>query len=300
MKQQKLIKQLSLNIFLFLLSLMFVLPFFLIISASLADENALKEYGYTFFPKTINLDSYKYVFKNPTQLINSYKTTIIMSVAVLIFGTLNMCMAAYPLSRKKYPLRKPLMFFIFFTMLFGGGLVPSYIVNTQYLKLGNTIWIYILPSLCSAYYIIILRTFFSGISEEMIESAKMDGASEWRVFFQFMLPLSKPAVATIALFLLLAKWNDWNTSLIYIRDNELYSTQFLLQRILREAQFIKEMNSAGSAFNMGTISTESVSNTPVETIRYALVIVAAGPMLVVFPFFQKYFAKGLTLGSVKG
>ncbi len=300
MKRNYILKQISVNLILFIISLCFLFPFLLIVSASLAGENSLMEYGYTFFPREVNLDAYRYVFKNPYQLINSYKTTIITSLITVFLGTFIMCLTAYPLSRRKYPLRMPVTFFIFFTMLFGGGLVPSYIVNTQYLHLGNTYLIYILPALCSAWHIIIIKTFFQGLPESLIEAAKIDGASEWRVFFQFMLPLSKPVIATVALFVLLGKWNDWNTSLIYIRDNELYSIQYLLQRILREAEFIKQMNSGGTAINMGTIDTSDLASTPTETIRYAMVVVAAGPMMVIFPFFQKYFAKGLMLGSVKG
>lgn len=299
MKQNSKARQLAVNGILLIISLCFIFPFLLIVSASLAGKNSLDLYGYTFWPKEFNLDAYTYIFKNPTQLINAYKTTIITSLATVFLGTFIMCLTAYPLSRRNYPLRKPATFIIFFTMLFSGGLVPSYIVNTQYLHLGNTYWIYILPALCNAWNIIVIRTFFQGISESIIEAAKIDGASEWRVFFEFILPLSKPVIATIALFVLLAKWNDWNTSLIYIRDNNLYSTQYLLQKILREAEFVKSMSENGMG-NMGTIQVSDIVNTPTESIRYAMVVVAAGPMLFVFPFFQKYFAKGLTIGSVKG
>lgn len=150
MKQQKILKQIIINLILFLLSLCFLFPLLLVITTSFSGEDSLTKYGYTFFPREINLDAYKYIFRNPTQLLNSYKTTIITSLASVFLGTLNMCLAAYPLSRKNFPLKKPVTFYIFFTMLFGGGLIPSYIINTQYLHLGNTIWIYILPSLCSA------------------------------------------------------------------------------------------------------------------------------------------------------
>ena len=206
-----------------------------------------------------------------------------------------MALVAYPLSRQNFKLRQPITFFIFFTMLFGGGLIPTYILNTQYLHLGNTIWIYILPGLASAWYIIIIRTFFSQLPQSLVESAKVDGAKELRIFFQIVLPLSKPVLATVLLMTLLAKWNDWYTSLIYIRDSKLYSLQYMLQKMLREAEFVKGLSNSQMGLNI-QLDTE----VPTESVRFAMVIVAAGPMLVVFPFFQKYFTRGLTVGAVKG
>lgn len=181
-------------------------------------------------------------------------------------------------------------------MLFNGGLIPTYILNYKYLHLGNTIWIYILPTLCSAFYIIILRTFFQGLPLSLVESAKLDGASEIRIFFQIILPLSKPVLATVSLLTLLTKWNDWYTSLIYITDSNLYTLQFLLKRILQEVEFLRIMaNNAPPGIDL-----TAIEDTPVESLKFAMCIIAAGPMLMVFPFFQKYFAKGLTVGSVKG
>ena len=243
-----------------------------------------------------SLEAYKYVFRSPEQLINSYKVTIFYSIAGTLLSMLVMTLTAYPLSRKNYRYRKPVMFFIFFTMLFSGGLVPSYILITKYLHLGNSIWVYILPYLANAWYIIVIRTFFQGLPSELVESAKIDGGSELLIFFRIILPLSKPVLATVSLLTLLTRWNDWNTALLYIRDTNLFSLQYLLQKILREAQFIKSMaeSSPVAGISMDT------SNIPSETVRYAMCIVAAGPMLVIFPFFQKYFAKGLTVGAVKG
>lgn len=288
--------QILLNIILFLMSLCFLMPLMIIISSSLMGEGALQEYGYSFWPKRISFEAYQFIFKNPNQIINSYCTTIFVSVTTMGLGTFIMCLTAYPLSKKSYRPRNAVTFLIFFTMLFGGGLIPSYIINTQYLHLGNTYWIYILPSLCSAWNIIIIRTFFMGIPDALKEAAKIEGASEWRIFFQIIIPLSKAVIATIALMTLLAKWNDWNTALIYIRDSSKYSLQYLLQRMLRESELIKEMNQNAA----GMIDTSQFDSVATETIRFAMVIIAAGPMLVVFPFFQKYFAKGLTIGAVKG
>ncbi len=284
------------NVFFVLFSLSFIVPFLLIISISFTDEQTILSGGYSLIPKMFSLEAYKYVFRSPEQLINSYKVTIFYSIAGTLLSMLVMTLTAYPLSRKNYRYRKPVMFFIFFTMLFSGGLVPSYILITKYLHLGNSVWVYILPYLANAWYIIVIRTFFQGLPSELVESAKIDGGSELLIFFRIILPLSKPVLATVSLLTLLTRWNDWNTALLYIRDTNLFSLQYLLQKILREAQFIKSMaeSSPVAGISMDT------SNIPSETVRYAMCIVAAGPMLVIFPFFQKYFAKGLTVGAVKG
>ena len=204
-----------------------------------------------------------------------------------------MAMVAYPLSRTKLKGRNAINFYIYFTMLFGGGLIPTYLLVASTLHLNNTIWVYILPTLISPWYVFMMRTFFQGIPGEIIESATVDGASEYTIFVRMILPLSKPVLATVALMFFLAKWNDWNTALIYISDANLYSLQYLLQKILRELDMIAQMQQAG----MGSIDASKI---PGETMRMAMAVVAAGPALIVFPFFQKYFVKGLTVGAVKG
>lgn len=278
-----------------LMCLTFIIPMLYVVSISFSSEQAISDFGYSLFPKVWSLDAYRHIFRNPDQIINSYKTTIFFSIVGSFSALLVMALVAYPLSRKNFVLRQPITFFIFFTMLFGGGLIPSYILNTQYLGLGNNIWVYILPSLASAWHIIIIRTFFSQLPQSLVESAKIDGASELRIFFQIVLPLSKPVLATILLMTLLGKWNDWNTALIYIRDSELYSLQYMLQKMLREAEFVKGLANSEMGLNI-----QLDMEVPTETVRFAMVIVAAGPMLVVFPFFQKYFTRGLTVGAVKG
>ncbi|MCI9084941.1 MAG: carbohydrate ABC transporter permease [Clostridia bacterium] len=284
------------NLFFCLSSLLFILPFVLIIAASFTKESSLVSEGYKLIPSEFSLEAYRYVFRSPQQLLDSYKITIIYSVVATFLGVIVMSMLAYPLSRPNYKYKKIVTFFIFFTMLFSGGLVPTYIWMTRYLHMGDTIWVYILPFLVNAFHVIVIRTFFQGLPSALMESAKIDGASELQTFFKIVLPLSKPVIATISLLTLLARWNDWNTALIYIKSTKLYSLQYLLQKILREAEFVKNMAEsspvAGIDFN--------ASNLPSITIRFAMCMVAAGPMLVVFPFFQKYFAKGLTVGAVKG
>ena len=286
----------SIHTFFILFSLCFVLPFLLVVSISLSNEEAVLKSGYSLLPKNFDFTAYQYVFANPAQLKDSYMVTGFTAIAGTFLSLLIMALIAYPLSRRDFFIKKQLTFFIFFTMLFGGGLIPTYILITQYLGMGDSIWVYIFPSLVSAWYIIILRTFFQSLPVALVESAKIDGASEFRIFFQIIIPLSKPVLATVALFTLLNKWNDWYTSLIYIRSKELYTLQFLLQRILRDAQFVKDM----SRYVPLGIDIGSMKESPLETMKFAMCINAAGPMLLVFPFFQKYFTKGLTVGAVKG
>ncbi len=285
--------QVILHIFFLLLSLAYILPFLLLISISLSSDQAIKEFGYTILPKAIDFSAYKMIFKSPDTILNAYKVTIIFSLVTMFLSVLIMMMAAYPLSRSNCVFKKPLSYYIFFTMIFSGGMIPSYIINSKYLHLNDTMLIYILPSLVSAWNVIIIRTFFQGLPEGLVEAAKIDGAGEIYIFARIIIPLSKPVIATMCFLTLLVKWNDWNTSLIYIRNEKLYSLQYLLQRILREVEFVKNSVSQGN-------DLLSVENLPTESVRYAMALVAAGPMLVMFPFFQKYFARGLTVGAIKG
>ena len=296
MKKIKRIPNIIINIMFCLGSLVFILPFVLIISASFSDEQTLLSEGYKLIPSVFSTEAYKYVFRNPQQLLDSYKVTIIYSIVATVLGVVVMAMLAYPLSRPNYKYKKIATFFIFFTMLFSGGLIPTYIWITRYLHLGDTIWVYILPCLVNAFHVIVIRSFFQGLPQALMESAKIDGASELQTFFKIVMPLSKPVIATISLLTLLSRWNDWNTALIYIKSSNLYSLQYLLQKILREAEFVKNMAESSPVAGVDL----DLSNLPSVTIRFAMCMVAAGPMLIIFPFFQKYFAKGLTVGAVKG
>lgn len=284
--------QLLLHIYFVISSALYLLPFLLIIAISFSDEAAIKQFGYRLIPKVFSTEAYKYVFKNPTQLIDSYKTTIIFTVVATFLAVAVQSLYAYPLSRPNFKYKKFCTWFVFFTMLFNGGMVPSYLIITKVLHLGNTIWVYILPCLMSAWNIIVIRTFFQGLPESLVESAKVDGASELRIYFQIIIPLSKPVIATIAFMFAVGKWNDWNTALLYIRDADLFSLQYMLQKILREAEFVEKM-----ATETGMMEGYQV---PTESMRYATALLAAGPILIIFPFFQKYFTKGLTIGAVKG
>ncbi len=280
-----------------LICICIVFPFLLILAVSISNEQDIALYGYQLIPKQIDFAAYKYLFKNPDSILHAYGVTIFVTVVGTVLSVFLMALIAYPLSKQNLKFKKGITFYIFFTMLFSGGLVPTYILNTQYLHLNDTIWIYILPSLINVWHVFLLRTFFKSIPDSIAESALLDGAGEYRIFLTMILPLSKPALATVALLGALTRWNDWFTAMLYISNDNLISLQYLLQRILLNIQLLQGLSASG---NTVPGSILSMADLPSETVRMAMAIIAIGPMLLVFPFFQKYFVRGLTVGSVKG
>ena len=268
-------------------------PFVLLVSASLSSAESLANFGYQLIPNPVDLGAYKFVLQSPGTILRAYGVTFLFSIISMVMAVAFMSMVAYPLARTKLKGKGFINFFLYFTMLFGGGLVPTYLLIAKTLHLDNTIWVYILPALINPWHVFMIRTFFKGIPEEIIESATIDGASEFTIFVRMIIPLSKPVLATIALFTFLGKWNDWNTALIYISNANLYSLQYLLQKMMTELDIMKQMQQEGAGML-------NLSDVPSETVRMATAVIVAGPALVVFPFFQKYFVKGLTVGSVKG
>lgn len=294
MKKQNKTLQIFLALFFIVLCCLIILPFVVLVSISLSSEKDIAEFGYRVLPKAIDFGAYRYVFNNPQSIIDAYKITIIYSALGTFVSILVQAMMAYPLSRYTLRGRTGISFYLYFTCLFSGGLVPSYILLTQYLHLNNTIWIYILPSMVSVWNVFMMRTFFQGIPTEIIESMYIDGASEYNIFFKTILTLSKPVIATLSLTTFLGKWNDWNTSMLYIDNQKLISLQYLLQRIMKNIEILQQSNNVDISMLM------SASEIPSESARMAMAVVAAGPALLIFPFFQKYFVRGLTVGSVKG
>ena len=291
---EKMMKVVS-HVLLIVLCVFCVGSFLLVLGSSFQSESEIQKIGYRMIPHEFSLEAYKAVFMSPGMILDSYMVTIITTVVGTIIGLCISASAGYVISRKNYRYRKILSFFIFFTMLFNGGLVPTYILMTQWLHLKNTIWALILPLVVNAWYIILMRGFFQGIPDSIMEAARIDGASELRIFFGIVLTLSKPVLATIALFYALAYWNDWYQSLLYIDNQKLYKLQYLLMQILKKSQFL---NSAAGQAVMGTGA--STADMPTLNLRMAMCVVAVGPLLIAFPFFQKYFVKGITVGSVKG
>lgn len=290
--KQKIGGQVALHIIFLIMVLMYIVPFLMVVSVSFTDEMSLIVDGYRLWPAKFSTKAYEMIFSDPTQIINSYRTTIIFTAVATFLAILIMGVMAYPLSRSNYKHRKFVTVLVLITMLFNAGMVPNYLLIVKYLKLNNTIWVYILPGLVGAYNLIVIRTNYRSLPKELTESAKIDGASEIRICFQIVMPLCKPVLASIGFLFMVNKWNDWMNSMLYITKPQLYSLQYMLQRILNEAAYLKQMAEAGTLMGGEVFPTESF--------RYAMALVAAGPVLCIFPFFQKYFAKGMTIGSVKG
>lgn len=291
-KKKKIKGQLILHAVFIIMSLMYIIPFALVIAVSFTDETSLVRDGYHLIPQVFSTSAYQMIFKDPTQILNSYRTTIIFTAISTFLAVLAMGIMAYPMSRPNYKHNRFVSLYVLFTMLFSAGMVPSYLLIVRYLHLNNTMWVYILPGLVSAYNLIVIRTNYKSLPNELIEAAKIDGAGEMYICFKIVMPLCKPVLASIGFLFLVGKWNDWMTSMLYITKPQMYSLQYMLQKILNEAQFMKQLASSGML--------NSAEVFPTESYRYAMAIVAAGPVLCVFPFFQKYFAKGMTLGGVKG
>jgi putative aldouronate transport system permease protein len=285
----------------FLIHLMFcivtlcmVVPFVLVISISFTEESSIIEHGYQLIPSEFSTKAYDYIFKAPILLLRAYGVTILTTVAGTLLSLFVTAMLGYVISRRDFRYRTPATFFIFFTMLFNGGLVPSYILITQYLYLQDTLWALILPALISPFYIMIMKGFLTKMPFEIIESAKMDGARELRIFFAIVLPLSTPALATLGLFISFGFWNSWFPSLLYIDNEKLVPIQLLLVRMLQSLEFLTSNSDFVNQLGVDT------SELPTLSARMAMAILAGGPMVFIFPFFQRYFVKGLTVGSLKG
>ena len=290
MKKNKKISNVFTHIALIILSLLCVVPFMLVLSVSFTSEMGINSNGYGLIPSDFSLEAYEYIFKNPKEVLSSYQVTIFVTAIGTIVGTLISAMLAYPISRKDFVLSKQLSFYVYFTMLFSGGLVPTYLLVSKTLGMKDTILALIFPILLNAWNIFLLRTFFASIPMELVEAASIEGASEFNIFFKIIIPIGKVGIAIIALFTVLNYWNDWYQSMLYIDKSDIQSLQYMLYRVMRKTNLAKEMG--------GTLMfTEKIPN---ENLRMALCVVAAGPVLFVFPFFQKYFAKGITVGAVKG
>lgn len=294
MKRQKEHTNLAIHVFFIIWGLICVIPFMIVISASFSSEADLSMYGFSVLPKKIDLTAYQYLFANPTSIINGYKTTIITTVIGTVLAVLFQSMCGYSLSRYNFIWKNAVTWFLFFPSLFSGGMVASYIVNSHVLHLRNTYAIMILPALSSFFHIVMFRTFFKQLPEGLFDAAKIDGANELRIYSTVAVPLSTPVIATVAFMEAMGKWNMWYVCQLYISDEKKYTLQYLLQRMMMSIQSLLE--------DMQKVPNLQIDVTelPGENLRMALMVVCIGPMMMVFPFFQKYFTKGMTLGAVKG
>lgn len=281
-----------LNFALLAFSLFCLVPFAVVISASLSTEGAIGDYGYTLFPKEFSTLAYQVIFVDASRILRSYGVSVVVTLVGSFLSMLTMSLIAYALSRRTFKLRRGISFYIFFTMLFSGGLVPSYILITRYLHLQDKIWVLILPRLMSGWWVLVLRTFFQDIPEELLDAAKIDGAGEWRIFFQIAVPLSTPGLATIGLFTMLGYWNDFYTALLYIDNTLLYPIQYMLWTILQSAAWLQQTEQA-------QLMADAVS-IPMLPMRMAMAVLAIGPIAFGYLFVQKYFIRGIRLGSLKG
>lgn len=272
-----------------LLSLICVIPFWMIVVGSFSSEADVVVNGYSLFPHEFSLDAYQVVFKSGGRIFRAYGVTIIVTVVGTVFGVLLTAMGGFVLSRKDFKHRNQFALFFYFTTLFSGGMIPFYMVVTKVLYLKDTLWALILPGLTSVFYIFLFRNFLKAIPDELMESARIDGAGDMRIFLQIAMPVAKPAIATIALFTALAYWNDWYRSLLFIQDENKYALQYLLYRMLLDA--------SDAAASAGDLVIERM---PSETMKLATAVITTGPVLLFYPFAQKYFVGGLIVGSVKG
>ncbi|OUS70793.1 sugar ABC transporter permease [Paenibacillus sp. MY03] len=282
------------NLAFIILSIVIILPFALVVIVSLSSNESVLQQGYSYFPSEWSFEAYQYILTTPDIILQAYGVTILITVIGTVCGLLLTAMTAYSISRSDYRYNRITTFYIFFTMLFGGGLVPFYILITQYLHLKDTMWAMILPLLLNPFNIMVMKGFLSEIPKEIIESAKMDGAREFRIFFTIVLQLSTPALATLGLFISFGYWNEWFNAMLFIDSNTLVPLQLLLVRIMNTIEFLTTNSEFVSQVSI------NMQDFPTDSARMAIAVLAGGPMLVIFPFFQKYFVKGLTVGSLKG
>ena len=272
-------------ILLFLVAMVTIVPFLQVVTISLSPPEVVASYGLHLIPTKIDLEGYRSIFKYKL-LWTSYRNTIVRTLFGTALSMLLYVIAAYPLSKKYLPNRRFGIFFIIFTMYFSGGMIPNYLLINNWLKLSNTIWALILPPAMSAYNLIIVRNFFESIPDSLEESARIDGARETTVLFKIVAPLSMPVLATVSLWCIVGHWNAWYDCMLYIRDDTKYVLQYTLQRILLDGQ-VQDLDHIGTKVNT-------------ETMKMASIVVSILPIMIIYPFVQKYFTKGVMIGAVKG
>lgn len=272
-----------------------LIPFVLLIISSLSSEESIIQHGYSFFPQQFSMKAYDYLWAHWGELGRAYGITIFITVFGTAASLAMTSMLAYPMSRQDIPMKNFWAFFVFFTLLFNGGLVPTYLVYTQILEIKNTIWALIVPGLLmNGFHVLLVRTFFmTSVPPALIEAAQIDGAGEIKAFYKIVLPLSLPIMATIGLFEAIMYWNDWFNGMTYVTDPKLFSIQNILNRIITDIQFLSNNS------NLSSTAGEAMAELPTTSVRMAIAVVGVLPILIAYPFFQKYFIKGITIGAVK-
>lgn len=278
-------------ILLILFSIVCILPFWMIIVGAFTSDQYITAHGYPLWPVEFSTSSFEYILNDASAILRSYGVTIFVTVVGTFFGVLINAMAAYVLQRKDFKYRNFFSFYFFFTTLFSGGLVPWYILCAKYLNFKDNIHALILPGLVSVWNMLIIKGYLGSIPDAVTESAYIDGAGSFRIFLQIILPLSKPVIATISLFTALNYWNDWYNSMLFIQNEKLFMLQFYLYKLIGSAQGLKI-----AADKAGIV----VENPPIQSTKMAMTIIVIGPIIFLYPFVQKYFVKGITIGAVKG
>ena len=282
------------NIVLFAMTLLCVLPLILLVTSSFTAEEVLAQNGYSFFPQKWGLDAYLYLWETRKTLLQAYKMTFLVTLIGVSCGLTITTLFAYGLSKRSLPGRSVIAFMVFFSMLFNGGLIPSYLMWTQTFHIKDTIFALLVPNLMmNGFSVIVMRSFFqSSIPEELLEAAKLDGAGEWKILAWIVLPLSKPILSTITLLTGLGYWNDWMNGLYYLNDDRMFSIQVLLMNIQRDLDSLRQQAQSGGSVN--------TANLPSTSVRMALTVMGILPIMIIYPFMQKYFVKGIAIGAVKG
>ena len=279
-----------------LMALVCLVPFIMVLSGSFSSEAAVTANGFSLLPQDFSLEAYKTVFRDPMTVVRAYATTIILTIVGTVLGLLLQTMTAYVLSRKDFEWRNFFSFYYYFTTLFSGGLVPTYILYTQTLDLQDSYLALLLPLLFSVYNLLIMKSYISAIPDSLIDAAKIDGCGEVRTLFQVIMPLIKPALATVGLFIALAYWNDWYNAMLYIKSDTKYPLQYFLYQQVNNIEAYKRL----LASNLVSADVVSSMSLPTQTLKMALTIVVTGPIILAFPFVQRYFVQGITIGAVKG
>ena len=276
-------------------TLIIVLPFLLLFMSSITDENVLVANGYSFFPEKFSLDAYAYIVKSGDTIMRAYGISIFVTAVGTVISVALCALMAYPLSLNRLPGRRILMFFVFFTMLFSGGIVPSYLMWSRTFQIRDTIFAQLIPNLLlSAWNVMIMRTYFStSIPASLYEAAEIDGASQFKIFTSVVLPLGKPILVTVGTFVGLGYWNDWTNGLYFIsKDKTLYNIQNLLNVMVQNIQYLATSTTSNTA--------DALASLPATGVQMAIAFVAILPIMLIFPVFQKYYTKGITVGAVKG
>jgi len=279
-----------------LIALLCVVPFIMVISGSLSSEEAVRSFGFSLLPRDFSAEAYRTVFQEPAVIFRAYTVTILLTAVGTLLGLFLQTMTAYVLSRKDFVWRNKFSFFFYFTMLFSGGLVPYYILMTRYLGMRNNYLALLLPLVFNVYYLLIMKSYISAIPDSFIHAAKIDGCGEFKTLLLIMMPMLKPALATVGLFIALAYWNDWYSAMLFISKEDMHPLQYFLYNKVNNIEAYKRLLESGAAGS----SVAAAISMPTQTLKMALTVVVTGPIVLLYPFVQKYYVQGITIGGVKG